>query len=236
MKSFILPVVIIIGLITLFIFVDRKEFNRNNDIAQTNNIITTMSDQNDFETGIKSVVVSLAPAVVPVKTAEEAEMLNAEAIIAFEIEEKIKAKQRERLDEGYGLTYSETFKNAQKVSLSKVNEEQLVKNGYDLEDIKNREIPLSWNIDYSTIPSDAAFLNVEDGFSIVSNQGPLRLICKSFDGMRSSFIFEFSINNPADNDCDITFGVHNSGFIKNGYYSLVSDKIPARKQNSSNLN
>ena len=76
------------------------------------------------------------PAAVPVVTAEEADKLNAEAIAAFEIYEQIRAKQRKRLEDGYGLTYSEDFNGERTVSLSKANEEQLSKRGYDLEEFK----------------------------------------------------------------------------------------------------
>ena len=169
----------------------------------------------------------LLPAAAPVVSAEEAEKLNAEAIVAFEVLEKIREKQRKRLDDGYELTYSEGFNGGRSVSLSKENEGQLSKKGYDLEEFKQRHIPQSWNIDLSTIPSDALFQNVEDGFKIISDQGLLRLICKRFDGMRSSFIFEFSIKNDGDNDCEISFGVHNSGLVKSGYVVLISDKISA---------
>ena len=65
---------------------------------------------------------NLLPAAVPVVTAEDAEKLNAEAIVAFEILEKIRAKQRKRLDDGYGLTYSDVFNGGRDISLSKANE------------------------------------------------------------------------------------------------------------------
>ncbi len=170
---------------------------------------------------------NLLPAAVPVVTAEEAEKLNAEAIVAFEILEKIRAKQRKRLDDGYGLTYSDVFNGGRDISLSKANEEHLLNKGYDLEEFKKRQIPQVWSIDFSTIPSDALFQNVEGGFKVISDQGLLRLICKRFDGMRSSFIFEFSIKNDGDSDCEISFGIHNSGLVKSGYIVLASDKISA---------
>ena len=68
---------------------------------------------------------------------------------------------------------------------------------------------------------------MEGGFKVISDQGLLRLICKRFDGMRSSFIFEFSIKNDGDSDCEISFGIHNSGLVKSGYIVLASDKISA---------
>ena len=169
------------------------------------------------------------PTVVPAATAEEAETLNAEALVEFIIREKIRAKQKKRLDDGYGLTYSEEFISTRFVSLSKASEEQLLKKGYDIDEFRKRMIPQVWDIDYSTIPSDTFFQNGEEGFEVVSNQGPLRLVCKRFDGTRSSFIFEFSIKNNGVNDCEISFGVQNTGLIKSGYHELVSETISARE-------
>lgn len=169
------------------------------------------------------------PVAVPVVTAEEAERLNAEAIVDFDILEKIRAKQKKRQDDGYGLTYSEEFNSDRTVSLSKSNEEQLLKKGYDIDEFKTRTIPHVWDIDYSSIPSGALFQNAEEGFRIVSDQGPLRLVCKRFDGIRSSFVFEFSIKNDGNNECKISFGVQNTGLIKSGYIELVSEMIPAKE-------
>lgn len=167
------------------------------------------------------------PVAVPAVSLEEAERLNVEAVASFEHSGKVRAKQKKRLNDGYGLTFSEEFKNVRIVSLSKKDEEQLIKKGYAPDDIRKKTVPQAWTIDYSTMPSHALFQKEEDGFSIVSNQGQLRIVCKRFDGMISSFIFEFSIKNNDDKDCDITFGVHNSGLINNGYITLVSEKIPA---------
>ena len=172
----------------------------------------------------------LAPAAIPVVTAEEAEKLNAEALVEFERQEKIREKARQRLNDGYGLTYAENFKEGRIVSLSKANEDQLIKKGYNLDEFKKREIPKVWDIDISTIPSDTLFSNTGDGYSLVSDQGPLRLICKRFDGMRSSFIFEFSIRNIGNEECDVVFGVHNSGLIKSGYIELDSETIPSNEE------
>lgn len=172
----------------------------------------------------------LAPSAVPVVTAEEAEKLNAEALVEFERQEKMREKARKRLNDGYGLTYTENFKEGRIVSLSKAHEDHLLKKGYNLDEFKTREIPKVWNIDISTIPPDTHFSNIDDGYSLVSPQGPLRLICKRFDGMRSSFIFEFSINNIGDEECDVVFGVHNSGLIKSGYIELDSETIPSNEE------
>lgn len=172
----------------------------------------------------------LAPAAIPVITAEEAEKLNVEAFVLFEKLKKIRAKERQRLERGYGLAFSEQFKDYKKVSLSKTNEEQLSKKGYDLDEFKKREIPNVWSLDYSTIPSDANFQITNDGYTIDSAHDVIRFTGQRLNGMRSSFLFELTIKNNSDKESEITFGVHNFGILKNGYKHLISETLHSKEE------
>lgn len=170
------------------------------------------------------------PAAVPVVTAEEAETLNAEALVEFEIQEKRIAKERARLERGFGLAFSEQFEKYKTVPMTKANEDALKKKGYDVEEFKKREIPDVWTVDYSTIPADVSFKKTADGYSIVSPQGNIRFMGQRLNGMRSSFLFELTVKNISDNESKIIFGVHDSGLIKNGYKTLATEKLNSKEK------
>ena len=170
------------------------------------------------------------PAAVPVVTAEEAEKLNAVAIVEFEIQQKRIAKERARLERGFGLAFSEQFEEYKTVPLTKANEDTLKKKDYDVEEFKKREIPGVWTIDYSTIPANVCFKKIDDGYSIVSPQGNIRFMGQRLNGMRSSFLFELTVKNISDNESEIIFGVHDSGLIKNGYKTLATEKINSKEE------
>ena len=173
---------------------------------------------------------TLLPAAVPVVTAEEAEKLNAEALVEFEIQQKRIAKERARLERGFGLAFSEQFEEYKTVPLTKANEDTLKKKGYDVEEFKKREIPSVWAIDYSTIPADVSFKKTDDGYNVVSPQGNIRFMGQRLNGMRSSFLFELTVKNTSDNESGIIFGVHDSGLVKNGYKILATEIINSKEE------
>lgn len=177
------------------------------------------------------------PAAVPVVTAEEAVKLNKEAVklneealVEFSKMEKERAKERERLERGFALAYSEDFKDLVKIPLSKANEDQLAKKNYDIEEYKKQMFPKLWSIDYTSIPSGVTFQNSDDGYRFLSNQGALQITGQRFNSMRSSFIFEVTVKNCGNTDCDLSFGINNSGLIKAGNTILVSEIIPIKEE------
>lgn len=172
----------------------------------------------------------LASAAIPVVTAEEAKKLNAEALAEFEKLEKIRAKERERLDRGFSLAWQEDYKELIPISLSKANEDRLTKNQYVLDDFKSKNFPKLWSIDYSSIPSGVSFQPTDDGLFISSNQGAFRITGQRFNGMRTSFIFEITVNNKSDKESEIVLGINNSGLVKNGNTILISDKISGNEE------
>jgi len=165
-----------------------------------------------------------APVAVPVATPEEAEKLNVEALSEFEKSEK----ERERLENGFALAYSEDFRRLVKVSLSKASEEQLTKRNYDLDEFRQQMLPRLWSIDYSSIPAGVSIRSTDEGYGITSNQGIFRMTGQRFDAMRSSFIFEVNARNVGDKECEITLSINNNGLVKNGNTVLVSEIIPGK--------
>ena len=208
-----------------------REFDqsKNNPVTEnTRTEIATAVDNENIRREKSIAEENFPPIAVPVITAEEAEKLNAELLVEFEKNEKNREKERERLERGYRLVLSEQFADCKNILLSKTNEEQLSKKGYDLVDFKNREIPKVWSLDYSTIPTDAIFQKTNDGFNIISDHDAIRFIGQHLNGMRSSFLFELKVENNSDKESEIAFGVHNSGIIKNGYKPLVTETIHSR--------
>ncbi len=173
---------------------------------------------------------NLLPAAVPVVTAEEAEKINAEALVEYETIQKRIDKERARLERGFRLAFSEQFEEYKTVPLTKANEDTLKKRDYDVEEFKKREIPNVWTVDYSTIPAEVSFKKTDDGYSIVSPQGSIRFMGDRLNGMRSSFLFELTVKNTSDKESEIILGVHDSGLIKNGYKTLASEKINSKEE------
>ena len=255
MKRLLFPIAIVSGLIVFLFMIGCRESSPNeyvqivqNDCPATNDKPSVSVPQTkpvaevkpaDAQTGIQTKPKEkLQPAAVLIVTADEAQKLNEEALIEFNKREKIRAKEMEKLTQGYVLAYYDNFKDCKNIPLSKTNEEQLLKKGYDLQEFRERKVPKLWNVDIATIPSETSFQITENGYCIVSKQGFWRLVGPHFDGMRSSFVFELSIRNNGEDDCVMSFGVHNSGLIKNGYNVLVSESIHSKetKQYEINMN
>ena len=231
--------IIIVCLIIVFVVVGYNAFNHHDDAqtVQTNapEIQTTLRNEagRRNKAGQDEVFLQRSdakPKAVPVVTAEEAEKLNTEALAEFEIWEKIRAKERERLERGFVLAYSEDFKELVKIPLSKANEDQLAKKNYDIEEYKKQMFPKLWNIDYTSIPSDVTFHNSDDGYRFLSNQGALQITGQRFNSMRTSFIFEVSVKNCGDTDCDLSLGINNSGLVKSGNTVLISEIVPIKEE------
>lgn len=173
-----------------------------------------------------------APAAVPVVTPEEAEKLNAEAIAEYKMQEKIKAKEQERLDRGFALVFSDVFKDLIPVPVSKADEEQLTRKQYDVNDFKKSSFPKLWSIDFSCLPDGVSFQATEKGYHIESNQGPTHITGQRLNSMTSSYILEMTLENIGDKECEIALGINNSGLVKNGNTILVSESIPSKEKKS----
>ena len=237
MNKFVVHVLFIVGIIAIFVIIDRKDFYPSAPVqsSQTKRDANTWnhpvsggaSEQGSVSDSLGGPEEKKTPVSVPGVNREESEQANPDAVITLERSGEMKGNQRDLLAEGYGLICSEDFKNCKPISISKANEDRLVGKGYDVESFKKQKFPAAWSIDYSYIPSDVVFQNLEDGFGIVSNQGGLRFVYRRIDGMGCSFVFVFSVRNNGADECDISFAVHDLGSVKRGYTMLETKKIPA---------
>ena len=171
-----------------------------------------------------------APIAVPVVSAEDAEKLNAETLVKFEKLEKIRAKERERLKQGYILSFSDPFEEYKAVVLSKSDENQLTKKGYDLRGFKKMELPNMWKIDYTTIPSEVILNKTNEGYYVNSDKGAIRFIGQRINNMYRTLLFELTVMNNSDHSGEIVFGVHASGNLKTGYKTLTTEVIKSKEE------
>ena len=93
MKSLFIPCIVIAGLILIFVVIDRKSFTRSN-IIQTNHVgsIDSIESKNTETSPIAARSTSNSnrvPAVVPIVTKEEADKLNAIAVILATVKSSV---------------------------------------------------------------------------------------------------------------------------------------------------
>lgn len=170
-----------------------------------------------------------APAAVPVVTAEKARTLNVEALAELERQEKRIAAEKLLGSGEFALVFSDHFNGDKSPLLSKTFEDILKEKGYDVDEFKKRRIPSDWTIEYYTIPADTSFRTTDDGYSIVSPKESICFIGQRMNGMRSSFRIELTVKNLSDEESEVSLGIHNTGPVKNGHNTLVTEKINSKE-------
>lgn len=171
----------------------------------------------------------LAPAAVPVVTAEEAENLNAAALEYS----KTRMIVADHIKNGYKNVYSANFKRLFGVKLSEKQEQSLQEKGYDIHEFRNRLVPDSWTIDFSSVPSDIVFQKIDDGYNLFSPKDSLLFQAPRFDSMGSSFFMDAVVKNNSDEkECDIEVGVHSSGALNKGLNLFKKYTIAPGKETS----
>lgn len=115
----------------------------------------------------------LAPAVIPVVTAEEAKKLNAEAMVFAEKH----ARRMFFAGKGMELVYDDKMNTYTSVSIAASFDDTFKKNGVvkSRSDLLTRKVPNGWTIDYNTLKGNCDFNRKDNTYEISSPDGVLKI-------------------------------------------------------------
>lgn len=232
MKSIIVPIAIILGLIVFFVIVDRKDFNcyDNDQRPQTGNSTAEAepTEKQELEVEAESAETKTAetlavaetkstnswlPAAVPVATPSETEKLNAEAIVFAN-------KHKKRMffaSRGMDLVYDDKMNKYTSVSIAESFDETFKKNGVTKtrSELLTRKIPYQWSIDFNTLTGNCDFDRVDNGYNISSPDGVLTINTPIRQILNTTTGFSFELSGKTA-ETKVRIGIEEFGLFRPG--------------------
>ncbi len=155
----------------------------------------------------------LAPAAIPVVTAEETEKLNEEAMVFAENN----AKRMDFSKRGMELVHEDKMDTYASISIAASFDEIFRKNGVikKRSDFLTRKIPKSWEIDYNTLRGNCDFGETDKGFEIHSPDGTLTINTSPKQILNTTTGISVELTGKTT-ETKVKFGIEELGLFRSG--------------------